>query len=209
MTVVPGLPFVIHLDKLVIEEYPDEVFADMNPEVMLKKKQESHISLFKSGERWTGFVARPGAPAKVDGTTILPSLNDIGWYFEIIATDPQGRQKTIPVKPWAPPLIRVGSKSIMVHSLMDKGGRAAEVFTIDDEQMIPLGTISEEQALQLDGYSISLGPYRRYTGLLIYNRPHAPILVLGCLAMLFGLVWHFYHRHRDRSQKNKEKTRHV
>ena len=209
MTVVPGLPFVIHLDKLDIEEYPGEVFAGMNPEVMLKKKQESHISLFKNGALWTDFVAKPGSPAKVDGTTILPSLNDIGWYFELIATDPQGRQKTIPVKPWAPPLIKVGLKSIMVHSLMDEDNRTAQVFTIVDEQMIALGTVSEGQALQLDGYSISLGPYRRYTGLFIYNRPHAPILVIGCLAMLFGLIWHFYHRHRDRSQKNKEKTRHV
>ncbi len=35
------------------------------------------------------------------------------------------------------------------------------------------------------------------------------MLVIGCLAMLFGLVWHFYFRHRDRSQKNKDKTQHV
>ena len=43
---------------------------------------------------------------------------------------------------------------------------------------------------------------KRYTGLAIYNRPHAPILVIGCLAMLFGLVWHFYFRHRDRKGNN-------
>jgi hypothetical protein len=40
----------------------------------------------------------------------------------------------------------------------------------------------------------------------VYNRPHAPWLVAGCLAMLFGLVWHFYFRHRDRRQDGKERN---
>lgn len=205
MTIIPGLPFVIRLDKLVIEEYPFEAGTKMNQAIDLKKRQDSHISLFKNGERWTGFVARPGSPAKVDGITILPLFNDTGWYFELIATDPLGRQKTIPVKPWAPPLIKVGSRNIMAHSLMDGDSRQAQLFTIEDGQMIPVGIVSAAQALDLDGYSISLGAYKRYTGLTVYNRPHAWVLVIGCLAMLFGLVWHFYFRHRDRSLKNRGK----
>ena len=88
---------------------------------------------------------------------------------------------------------------------MDEDLRQAQVFTIEDEQMISLGIISVDQALELDGYSISLGAYKRYTGMTVYNRPQAPILLVGCLAMLFGLVWHFYFRHRDRRQKNTEK----
>jgi len=201
MTVVPGLPFVIRLDRLVIEEYPLETGVNINQEIKLKKRQDSHITLIKNGEPWVDFVARPGSPAKVDGITILPLLNDTGWYFELIVTDKLGRQKTIPVKPWAPPLIKIGARDIMVHSLMDEELRQAQVFTIEDEKMISLGIVSEGQALELEGYSISLGAYKRYTGMTVYNRPQAWLLIIGCLAMLFGLVWHFYFRHRDRGRK--------
>ena len=41
MTIVPGLPFVIQLDKLLIEDYSVETFAGMNPETVLKKRQDS------------------------------------------------------------------------------------------------------------------------------------------------------------------------
>jgi hypothetical protein len=207
MMIVPGLPFVIHLDKLVIEEYPQEMTAGMSPGTTLKKKQDSHLSLIKNGKPWFDFVARPGTPAKVDGITILPSLSDFGWYFELIVTDLQGREKTIPIRPWQPPVINVGGTPVMAHSLMDTGVPSVQVFTIADEQMTELGIVSREQTLELNDYSIALGPVKRYTGLFVYNRPHAPILVLGCLAMLFGLVWHFYFRHRDRNPKNKQKTR--
>jgi cytochrome c biogenesis protein ResB len=97
----------------------------------------------------------------------------------------------------------------MAHSLMDAGELTAQVFTIKDEQVVPLGAVSGEQVLEVNGYTISLGVVKRYTGLSIYNRPHAPILIIGCLAMMFGLVWHFYFRHRDRSHKNKDIARHV
>ena len=201
MTIVPGLPFVIHLDKLVIEDYPQDVIAKMNPGGMLKKKQDSHISLIKNGESWVQFVARPGTPGKVEGITILPSLNDTGWYFELIVTDLQGREKTIPVRPWQPPMIDVGGVPVMAHSLMNTGEPGVQVFTMVDEQIKPVGVVSREQALDFNDNSISLGVVKRYTGLFIYNRPHAPVLVIGCLAMLFGLVWHFYFRHRDRGTK--------
>lgn len=200
MTVVPGLPFVIHLDKLIVEEYSSDVLAGMNQQAILNKRQDSHLTLIKNGEPWAEFVARPGTPAKVNGITILPSVNDIGWYFELIVTDLQGRDKVIPVKPWSPPIINVGETPVMAHSLLDTGELSARVFTMIDEQMVPLGVISREQPLNIDGYTLSLGQYKRYTGISIYNRPHAPILVLGCLAMLFGLIWHFYHRHRDQKR---------
>jgi cytochrome c biogenesis protein ResB len=203
-TIVPGLPFAINLEKLVIEEYPEGTFAEESAQSSLKKRQDSHISLLKSGNNWANFVIRPGSPAKIDGVIILPSLNDIGWYFELIVTNPLGRQKTIPVRPWAPPVFTVGDKPIMVHSLMDSGTLSAQVFTMVDEQVMPMGVIGHEQELVLDQHSIALGSVKRYTGMAIYNRPHEPILIIGCLAMLFGLVWHFYFRHRDRSKKIKE-----
>jgi len=97
----------------------------------------------------------------------------------------------------------------MAHSLMDTGVPSVQVFTIADEKMTELGLVSREQALKLNDYSIALGSVKRYTGLFVYNRPQAPILVLGCLAMFFGLVWHFYFRHRDRRPKNRETSAHV
>jgi cytochrome c biogenesis protein ResB len=198
MTIVPGLPFVIHLDKLVIEEYPEDMIVNMNPGSVLRKRQDSYLSLIRNGEQWLDFVTRPGTPAKVDGITILPAINDTGLYFELIITDPRGTEKTIPVRPWAPPIFSVGETPMMAHSLMDTGELTAQVFTMVDEKMIPLGVVSREQALEINGSSVSLGNVKRYTGLFIYNRPHAPVLVIGCLAMLFGLIWHFYFRHRDR-----------
>jgi len=172
----------------------------MNPSGLLKKKQDSHFSLFKNGEQWQSFVARPGTPAKIDGITILPALNDIGWYFELIVTDPRGTENTIPVKPWSPPIIKMGDTQIMAHGLMETGRPGVQLLTLDDGQVKPLGTISRGQSLEVKGGSIALGDVRRYTGLFIYNRPQTPILVLGCLAILFGLLWHFYHRHRERGR---------
>ena len=198
MTIVPGLPFVIHLEELVIEEYSEEVLAGMSPEALLNKRQDSYLSLLKSGKQWKDFVARPGTPAKVDGITILPALNDIGWVFELIVTDRLGREKTILVRPWQPPVINVGGTPIMAHSRMDTGEPSVQIFTRENEQVAQLGVVNRGQALELNDLSIELGAVKRYTGLMIYNRPHGPILVIGCLAMMFGLVWHFYFRHRDR-----------
>jgi hypothetical protein len=203
MTVVPGLPFVIRLDELVLEEYPEEAFAHMNLDLLPKKRQESTLSLFRRGELWRQFQIAPGNPANADGFTLLPSIRDVGWYFELEVTDPRDRLSFVPVRPWAPPLVRVGPNEVMVHSLMEAGGLTAQVFTIRDGQMVPLGMIGEAlPPLELDGFSVSFGKIRRYTGLQVYNRPHAPMLITGSLAIMFGLVWHFYFRHRDR-QKGK------
>jgi len=198
MTVVPGLPFVIRLDELIIEEYPQETFEHMNLELLPKKRQESHLTLYRGGEAWKELTVGPGFPAKAGGYTLLPSINDVGWYFELVVTDPLGRESLVPVRPWAPPLVRVGERQVMVHSLIEAGHLSAQVFTIAGEQMMMLGTLSEATPLELDGYTVALGKVSRYTGMTVYNRPHAPVLVAGSLAMLFGLVWHFYFRYRDR-----------
>ena len=148
-------------------------------------------------------------PGKVDGITILPSITDIGWYFELIVKDALDREKTVPVKPWAPPLISVGGKTIMAHSLLEANGMMAQVFTLEGEQMVTLGVVGAGQHLELEGHTITLGVFKPYTGLMIYNRPHAPVLMAGSLAMLFGLIWHFYHRHRDRRWKGKGAAEHA
>jgi len=199
MTIVPGLPFVIYLDKLVVEDYPAEAISHLDEAVIPKKRQESHITLLKNGEAWFNAVIAPGIPAKIDAITILPAFKDIGWYFELIVTDNLGRPKTIPVRPWQPPIFNVGTTPAMAHSLMGTGDFSAQVFTMVDEKMVPLGVVSKKQQLEVDGHSVALGNIKRYTGLFIYSRPHAWVLVLGCLAMMAGLTWHFYFRHRDRS----------
>jgi hypothetical protein len=197
MTVVPGLPFVIHLDRLVVEEFPPDQVAHIASELVPKKVQDSHISLFRQGRLWRRVTISPGNPAQIDGITILPSIRDIGWYFELAVTAPDGRVRVVPVKPWAPPLIEAGEQQIMAHALMDTGELHAQVFTVRDGGMSVVGTIGDDKSLELNGYQVSLSGYKRYTGLTIYGRPHAPILVLGCVSMMLGLLWHFYFRHRD------------
>ena len=157
MTIVPGLPFVIHLDKLIVEEYPADAVAHLDPEIVPKKRQESHLTLYKNGQPWFEAVTAPGMPAKVDGITILPAFTDIGWYFELITTDKLNRKKTLAVKPWLPPVFNVKETPIMVHRLLNASELTAQVFTKVDEKIELLGVISREQGLELNGYSISLG----------------------------------------------------
>jgi hypothetical protein len=119
ITIVPGLPFAILLEKMIVEEYPEGTFPEGSAQSSLKKKQDSHISILVKGQKQASFITRPGVPAKFEGTIILPALNEIGWYFELIATDNYRRPNTIPVKPWAPPLFKVGNAQFMAHSRME------------------------------------------------------------------------------------------
>ena len=88
----------------------------------------------------------------------------------------------------------------MSHSMVTRETQEAEIFTIEDDKLISLGFVSREKPLVVDGYSLSLGPVMRYTGMQVYNRPQEPLLVLGSILMFSGLVWHFYFRHRERKQ---------
>ena len=202
-TVVPGLPFVIQLDELQVEEYQQEEFPRTNLATLPMKTQDSQLTLLKDGISWRSMTVAPGRPARVDGITLLPALNDIGWYFELVVVDALGREKTIPVRPWAPPLIQLGDKRVMTHSLVTGDSQTADFFTIENNEVIPLGTVGREQPLEIEGSTLSLGPVKRYTGIQVYNRPQEPILVWGCILMFLGLVWHFYFRHRDRKREGK------
>lgn len=203
ITVVPGLPFVIQLDELLIEEYRQEDFPGTNLATLSKKKQESRITLLKKGKPWHSTVAAPGNPATIDGITLLPSVSDTGWYFELITIDRQGREKTIPVRPWAPPLITLGGKRLMTHSIVTGEMPEAEFFTIDGDKMTTLGYVRKDKPLEIEGYSLTLGPVKRYTGMQVYSRPQEPLLLLGSILMFAGLVWHFYFRHRARKPDNE------
>lgn len=203
VTVVPGLPFAIQLDELVVEEYRQEEFPRVNLDALPKKQQDSRITLLKNGKPWLEAEAAPGFPVRVDGVTLLPAVSDIGWSFELIVTDPLGREKTIPVRPWQPPLITLGDKQVMTHSMMSGPARQAEVFTIENNAMRSYGYATHEQPIEVEGHKVALGAVKRYTGMQVYNRPQEPILVLGSVLMLLGLVWHFYFRHRDRKREGQ------
>jgi hypothetical protein len=203
VTIVPGLPFVIQLDELAIEDYRQEDYPRMNLEALPKKRQDSRITLLKAGQPWQSIVAAPGRPARIDGITLLPSISDIGWYFELIVTDRMGRDKTIPIRPWAPPVISLGNKQVMSHSVMSGENPVAEVFTIENDAVVSLGAVQEGQPLTIEGHEVSMGSVSRYTAMQVYNRPQEPILVLGSVLMFLGLVWHFYFRHRDRKREGK------
>jgi hypothetical protein len=205
VTVIPGLPFAIQLDELVIEDYRQEDFPRMNLAALPKKQQDSRLTLLKAGKPWLTAVAAPGRPVVADGITLLPAISDLGRYFEVIVTDPMGREKTVPVRPWAPPLITVGGRQMMTHSVNGADDPQAELFTIENDSMVPIGILRHGQGLEVERHTLTLGPVKRYTGMQVYNRPQEPVLVWGSVLMFAGLVWHFYFRHRDR---RREKGRH-
>ena len=203
ITVVPGLPFVIQLDELIIEEYRQADFPDSNLETLPKKKQQSRITLLRNGKSWLSTVAAPGNPAIVEGITLLPSISDVGWYYELIVTNSQGREQTIPVRPWVPPMITIGGKRVITHSLVTRGTQAVELTAFENGKKTSLGFANRQRTLMIGGNSVSLGPVMRYTGMQVYNRPQEWLLVLGSILMFAGLVWHFYFRHRERKQDEK------
>ena len=201
--VVTGLPFVIYLDELIVEEYRQDEFPSLDLAALPKKRQDSHITLLKNGKPWMTAVAAPGQPITVDGITLLPSISDVGWYFELIVLDPYGNEKTIPVRPWEPPTIKLGDREIVTHSAMTGDLQETELFSIEDDQLVSLGLARREEALEIEGNKFTIGAAKRYTGIQVYNRPQEPILIFGSLLMFLGLVWHFYFRHRDRKHEGK------
>ena len=203
VTIIPELPFVLQLDKLVIEEYQQEDFPRMDLSALPKRVQDSYITVLKKGKPVMSEVTAPVTPLHIDDFVVLPAISDLGWYFELIVTDRQGREKTIPVRPWAPPLITVGDKRLMTHSLVTGDNPSAEFFVVAGDQMTSLGVLSQQASLEIEGNTLTLGPIHRYTGVKIYRRPQQPVLIAGTLLMVVGLLWHFYFRHRDRQQRRE------
>lgn len=201
VTIIPGLPFVIRLDELLLEEYRQEDFPRMNLAALPKKQQDSRLTLLKNGKEWAAMVAAPGRPGRIDGITILPAIGDVGWVHELIVTDALGREKTVPVRPWAPPLIMLDGKEVMAHVRGGAGIHEVEILERAGEEIASLGVVARDGSLTIGRASVRLGAARQYTGAQVYNRPQEPILVAGSVLMFAGLVWHFYFRHRDRRRE--------
>ena len=203
VTVVPGLPFVVRLDELIVEEYRQEELPGMNLDRLPKRRQDARITLLKQGKPVLTAVAAPGSPTRFDGITLLPSIGDTGRYFELIVTDPWGREKIVPIRPWAPPLINIGGREIMAHTVTGAEITSAEIFAKGDDGIDTLGHVLADAPLAIDRYTLSLGQVRQYTGIQVYSRPQEPVLVAGSVLMFAGLVWHFYFRHRDRRREGR------
>ena len=204
ITVVPGVPFVMQLDRLNVEDYGSDDYPGIDLSALPKKRQNSHITLLKQGKPWREIVAAPGKPARVNGIIILPAVNDIGWTFELVTVDPRGKTGTIPVRPWAPPVISLGPMPVMAHGVMQEdGATAVELFTLEGDEVTPLGIVSTHEPIAIQGHTLSLGAVKRFTGVQIYNRPQEPVLIAGSTLMFAGLVWHFYFRHRDRRRETR------
>lgn len=202
-TIIQGLPFVIQLDELVIEEYREGDFPAMNLASLPKKKQDSHLTLLKGGRDWATMVAAPGNPATADGITILPAIRDVGWVYELIVTDALGRETTVPVRPWAPPIFALDGEQAMAHVRGQAGAHEVEILERAGDQIASLGVVVRDKPLTIGRTSVRLGAARQYTSAQVYSRPQEPILVWGSVLMFLGLVWHFYFRHRDRKREGK------
>jgi hypothetical protein len=95
----------------------------------------------------------------------------------------------------------------MAHARMRGGTQVVEVFALVNDEPTSLGFIERQQPLKLEDHSLALRPFKQYMALQVYNRPQEPVLVLGSLLMLAGLIWHFYFRHREQRPKQGEKSR--
>lgn len=204
-TVLPALPFVIKLDRFEVDYYPEETFRHLGPNVRLPQQQEAVLSLLHHGEVFLKTTAAPGRPVVARGVTLLPSEKDTGWVFSLVVRDPAGREKVIPVRPWAPPLIRLGlsESRIFAHKVTWNGmipdgtGKsqtpsATEIVLLEEGgARRSLGLASQTNPLDVYGFTVSVWGVRRYTGLHVYRRPETPVLVVGAGLLVAGLLAYY------------------
>ena len=197
MTVVPGMPFVVELIGLDVEAYDSTDFPGIDLSGLPNMRQDSHVRLHSSGSAVAEFTAAPGQPGRYQDFTLLPSVSDIGWIYVLIVTDPYNRETTRMIRPWADPTFELAGERVMPHGMESNGARQVQILKQIEGQPGVVGVIEMDEPLEIDGHEIRLDGFRRYTGMSVYNRPHMPLLILGTLMMMAGLVWHFYHRYRD------------
>lgn len=197
MTVVPGMPFVVELVSLAVEDYAPDAFPGMNLERLPRKRQDSRVRLHRGGGQVAEFTTSPGNPGRFEGYTLLPSVSGLGWTFRLVLRDGFGRERTELFAPWNPPLLSIGGQQFMVHARGGEEARAVEVFALEQGEPALLGEIAQGSPLQVGDTQLRLEGFARYTSMKLYNRPHTPLLVIGVALMMAGLIWHFYFRYRD------------
>lgn len=201
--VLPDLPFVIKLDRFDLEYYPGDAFADEGTSPRVARRQESTLSLFKHGSTFQQITTAPGQPVQVRGVTLLPDQANIGWAFSLVVRDPGGREKVIPIMPWAPELISLGvsKQHLLAHKVTVSEAAqsradevvkpdATEVFLLDQEsgESRSLGFASEATPVTVNGYTITPWNIRPYTGMHIYQRQGMPLVISGIVCLMAGLL---------------------
>jgi hypothetical protein len=203
VTVMPALPFVIKLDKFLMEYHQAETYAkDMQTELSSIKRQDSELSFLRHGNSFFEATTAPGNPVEVQGIKFLPSHTDTGWVFTLVVRNPRGREKVVPVMPWAPELIQLGltTQHVFAHKVSRLGTEqrrfdtvtkpdTVEVFMIENNGAPQsMGFASEEAPLTISGYTISPWNIRPYTGLHVYRRPGNFFLIAGIICLVIGLA---------------------
>jgi hypothetical protein len=205
VTVVPSLPFVIKLDRFDLTYYSPGSAGPGQPRFRRIEKQDSTFTLFHHGSPFLQATAAPGRPVSARGITLLPAQKDIGRAFDLVL-EAGGREKVVPIRPWAPPLITLGlgnPSQILAHRLTGdgpgpegtedgSGSLATEVFLLQaDGTSRSLGFAGQSEPLQFGAWTISVGAVRRHTGVHIYSRPEKPILMAGIVVLMVGLAGYF------------------
>jgi hypothetical protein len=197
VTVLPPLSFVMKLERLQLEHYPSEAFRHWGENLKIPKRQESTILLLRHGSPILRATAAPGKPVEIKGITLLPARKDLGWAFDLVVRSPAGREKVVPIEPWAPPLITLGFGNptrILAHRLVERpdGKLATEVFHLKpDGTSRSLGWATQRKPAKYGQWEIYVGEVRRYTGLHVYSRPEEPFLLAGFVVLMIGLVGYF------------------
>jgi hypothetical protein len=206
VTVLPALPFVIKLDRLSVKFYPEETFRHLGPDIRLAERQESAFTLLHHGSPFLRATASPGRPVVARGVTLLPSEKDLGRAFTLVILAPNGLEKVIPIRPWAPPLITLGfgnQTRILAHRLVfdesahqgAEGPRrptATEIIQLkQDGSSRSLGFASDTNPLKYGEWSFSVERIQPYTGIHVYSRPEKPFLIAGFVILMVGLLWFF------------------
>jgi hypothetical protein len=206
VAILPALPFVIKLDRFTLEYYPREAYGDAGMGRRIPRRQESELTLFRSGTVFQQAMTAPGHPVTVEGITLLADDDDIGWAFTLVVVDPVGREKVIPALPWAPPLVRLGmsKQRIFAHGVtrigVEQGDEekvvepnATEVFLLkEDGSQESLGFASEAAPVTVYKHTVFPWNIRPYTGLNIYRRSGTALLIAGLTCLLAGLLINLY-----------------
>jgi hypothetical protein len=199
VTVLPHVPFVVRLDRFELA-YVAADPPDAGAYQAQSNRQEAVLTLLQNDEVIGQATTPASRSVTADGTGLLPSATDTGWAFTLVIRDPGGREKIVPVKPWAPPLARLGLTR--QHVFADRVARiaaagndaapharpnAAEIFLVEDNgERESLGFATEATPVSASGYLVSVWRIRPYTGLYVYRRPGFPVLVAGLVCLLAG-----------------------
>lgn len=202
VAVMPALPFTIKLERFLLEYHQGETYAnEMKTDLSIIKRQDSELSFLRHGNSFFEATTAPGNPVKVQGIKFLPSHTDTGRVFTLVVSSPNGREKVVPVRPWAPELIQLGltRQHIFAHKVIRLDNEQSNIDTVTKPDSVEVFMIENNRApqsmgfasaaapLTISGYTVSPWNIRPYTGLHVYRRPGNFLLISGIVCLVIGL----------------------